>query len=230
MPNCRRVACSAQCRLAGLPPRRQLHASVFMSRVRRQGDARRKLNRRAFVCESALATAGAAFALTATKTVLRRATPRRKIPARSSATTRRWNTGAAARPNMMISAVCLGGHWKRIDKVLPPKPDGQGWLNVGAGVTEFDTNRREVVSRCIERGINYIDACWANEVIAYSKALEGRRDKMYLGFSWGITEVRFPEWRTFEKLKQGFEEGLRDGQAGVCRPVADHVPGRKQPT
>jgi aryl-alcohol dehydrogenase-like predicted oxidoreductase len=113
--------------------------------------------------------------------------------------------------NMMVSAVCLGGHWKRIDKVLPNKPGGQGWLGWGSGDAEFDKNRYEVVSRCIDRGINYIDACWANEVIAYSKALRGRRDKMFLGYSWGVTEVRFPEWRTFEKLKQGFQAGLKEG-------------------
>jgi len=80
-----------------------------------------------------------------------------------------------------------------------------------------------VVSRCIDRGINYIDACWANEVIAYSKALKAARDKMYLGYSWGVTEVRFPEWRTFEKLKEGFQKGLKNGRPGVRRPVADHL-------
>ena len=100
---------------------------------------------------------------------------------------------------------------------------------MGAGDPEFEKNRRDVVSRCIERGINYIDACWSNEVIAYSKALKGRRDKMYLGYSWGVNEVRFPEWRTFEKLKEGFRAGPEDGRPGVRRPVADHLPRAEQP-
>jgi predicted aldo/keto reductase-like oxidoreductase len=114
---------------------------------------------------------------------------------------------------MMVSAVCLGGHWKRVDKVMP-KPandnDANGWLRFEAGNPNFDKNRRDVVSRCIDRGINYIDACWSNEVIAYSKALKGRRDKMFLGYSWGHTEVRNPEWRTFGKLKEGFQAGLKE--------------------
>ena len=87
--------------------------------------------------------------------------------------------------DLMVSAVCLGGHWKRIDKVVPAMPSGEGWLDVDAGVPEFEKNRSDVVSRCIERGINYIDACTGGEVMAYAKALKGRRDKMYLGYSWG---------------------------------------------
>jgi aryl-alcohol dehydrogenase-like predicted oxidoreductase len=167
-----------------------------------------KLTRREFVCESALATAGVAFGLTATKTVYA-GNPAQEDTSKIVSYNPEMEYRRCGKTDMMISAVCLGGHWKRIDKVLPEKPGGQGWLDLGAGVPEFDKNRRDVVSRCIDRGINYIDACWANEVIAYSKSLEGRRDKMYLGYSWGVTEVRFPEWRTFEKLKQGFEEGLR---------------------
>ena len=56
-------------------------------------------------------------------------------------------------------------------------------------------------------------------MIAYSKALKGRRDKMYLGYSWGDTEVRYPEWRTFEKLKQGFRrraEGRPAWSTSTC--------------
>ena len=32
---------------------------------------------------------------------------------------------------------------------------------------------------------------------------------MYLGYSWYQNEVRFPEWRKFDKLKQGFDQGLK---------------------
>ncbi len=167
-----------------------------------------KLTRRDFVYGSALATAGVALGLTATKTVSA-GNPQQEDTSKIVSYNSEMEYRRCGKTEMMISAVCLGGHWKRIDKVLPQKPGGQGWLDVGDGVPEFDQNRREVVSRCIDRGINYIDACWANEVIAYSNALKGRRDKMYLGYSWGVTEVRYPEWRTFEKLKQGFQDGLR---------------------
>ncbi|MGC8743539.1 MAG: aldo/keto reductase [Verrucomicrobiia bacterium] len=103
---------------------------------------------------------------------------------------------------LMVSAVCLGGHWKRIDTVVPN----------GGGINgpEFQKNRYDVVSRCIERGINYIDACTSQEVLAYSRALKGRRDKMYLGFSWYEQEMRNPEFRTTEKLLQTLERGMKD--------------------
>ncbi|MGC8886327.1 MAG: aldo/keto reductase [Verrucomicrobiia bacterium] len=69
------------------------------------------------------------------------------------------------------------------------------------------------MSRCIERGINYIDACTSQEVLTYSRALKGRRDKMYLGFSWYEQEMRNPEFRTAEKLLQTLEKGMK--QAGL---------------
>lgn len=166
------------------------------------------VSRREFVCESALAAAGLTIGLTATRTVSA-GNPSQEDTSKIPSYNPEMEYRRCGKTDLMVSAVCLGGHWKRIDKVLPDKPQGQGWLNWGDGDPEFDANRREVVSRCIDRGINYIDACWANEVIAYSRALKGRRDKMYLGYSWGVTEVRFPEWRTFEQLKRGFQEGLK---------------------
>jgi aryl-alcohol dehydrogenase-like predicted oxidoreductase len=167
-----------------------------------------QVTRRQFVRDTAAAAAGIACGLTATYTVHAGNPDKQdtsKIPSYNPAMEYR----RCGKTNMMVSAVCLGGHWKRVDKVLPEKEGGQGWLDFGAGDSAFDKNRSDVVGRCIDRGINYIDACWSNEVIAYSKALRGRRDKMFLGYSWGHTEVRYPEWRTFEKLKQGFQEGLK---------------------
>ncbi|NUQ61600.1 MAG: aldo/keto reductase [Pirellulales bacterium] len=111
--------------------------------------------------------------------------------------------------NLMVSAVCLGGHWKRVNKVVPGLFNGQSWLSANLSSPEFEKNRADVVSRCIDRGINYIDACTGEEVTMYSKALKGRRDRMYLGYSWYQSEVRFAEWRSFEKLKEGFDNGLK---------------------
>lgn len=168
-----------------------------------------RLSRRDFVFDSALAAAGAALGLTAVKTVYA-GNPTGEDTSKIPSYNPQMEYRRCGKTNMMMSVVCLGGHWKRVDKVLPNKPSGGGWLGWGSGDPEFDQNRSDVVSRCIDRGINYIDACWSNEVIAYSKALKGRRDKMYLGYSWGHTEVRYPEWRTFEKLKQGFQQGLKE--------------------
>jgi aryl-alcohol dehydrogenase-like predicted oxidoreductase len=101
---------------------------------------------------------------------------------------------------LWVSVVCLGGHWKRIDKALEAK--GQ----------TFDENRREVVTRCMEVGINYIDACCRSEVVAYSKALKGRRDKMYMALSYCGKETRNPEFRTAKKLMESLDSLLTESK------------------
>jgi aryl-alcohol dehydrogenase-like predicted oxidoreductase len=126
---------------------------------------------------------------------------------------------------LMVSAVCLGGHWKRVDKVVPGLFKGGGWLSADLESKDFEKNRYDVVTQCIERGINYIDACTKQECIMYAKALKGRRDKMYLGFSWYQEEMRSlsgqaqrakkegkpmpPGWIT-QMLKQAMENGFKE--------------------
>jgi len=113
------------------------------------------------------------------------------------------------RTGLMISAIALGGHWKRLVKIIGGS-EPEGWMTTDIDGGEFQKNRYEVVTRCIERGINYVDACCREEILAYAKALEGRRDKMYFGYSWHILESRFEEWRSAKKLQQGFDEGMKE--------------------
>jgi len=89
--------------------------------------------------------------------------------------------------NIMISAVGLGGHSRSNDQ-----------------------ERSEIISRCMDMGVNYIDACWDNEVKRDAKALKGRRDKVYLALSHGAKEVRNEEFRTSKKLLESLDELLRD--------------------
>jgi len=116
------------------------------------------------------------------------------------------------RTGLMVSAVCLGGHWKRLDTLIPGLfKKGAGWMAINENTqTDFDKNRHEVISRCIEVGINYVDACSAHEVTAYSRAVKGRRDKIYFGYSWAEKEMRQAPWRTAAKLLQGLDEGLKE--------------------
>ena len=79
--------------------------------------------------------------------------------------------------NLMVSAVCLGGHSRSNQE-----------------------DRTEIVSRSIDAGINYIDACTRGEVIRDCKALKGRRDKMYLSLSHCGNEIRSANFRTAKKL------------------------------
>ncbi len=116
------------------------------------------------------------------------------------------------RTGWMVSAVCLGGHWKRVNQMVPGLFEGESWLSARLDNLDFQKNRYDVVTRCIERGINYIDACTGAEIQAYSKALEGRRDKMYLGWSWYEREARSPSQCNGDSIMKVFDDSLR-----VCK-------------
>jgi len=108
--------------------------------------------------------------------------------------------------DLWLSAVCLGGHWKRLNVA-----EGRAINMPGGDAMEaFLKNRSDVVSRCIDAGINYVDACSSGEILAYARVLKGRRDQMYFGFSWYENELRFPDWRTRDKLIEGFDNGLKE--------------------
>lgn len=78
--------------------------------------------------------------------------------------------------NLMISEVSLGGHWKN-------RNAGRYWDRFANEEVPDDVakNRTEVVSACIDCGINYLDITTAAECLSYGAALKGRRDKLYVG-------------------------------------------------
>jgi len=152
-----------------------------------------RMDRREFVCDATVAAAGIA----AGAANLGAAKPKETAaPARSSILNFNENMEyrRLGKTGLIVSAVCLGGHWKRLK----------------ASGAEFDKNRRDVVSRCIDVGINYIDACSDSEVRAYTKAIKGRRDKMYLGFSWISGEMRSKDFRTEATLLGSLERGMKE--------------------
>ncbi len=112
---------------------------------------------------------------------------------------------------LWLSAVCLGGHWKRIDKVIGAKAK----INPYEGPTSkddlsaFQENRREVVDHCIEAGINCIDFAGNAEPETYSRVLRGRRDSMYLCYSHPASELRVEQNRNAKRLVELFEAGLK---------------------
>ncbi|UCD49284.1 MAG: aldo/keto reductase [Phycisphaerales bacterium] len=165
-----------------------------------------QLTRREFMRDGALTAAGFAVGLAALA-------ERQASAADEIKKTRSYNPEMEYRPlgetGLWISAVCLGGHWKRVDKMVPGVFKSSSWLSADLDSKGFRQNRHEVVSRCIERGINYIDACTREEVMAYAEALRGRRDKMFLGFSWYQEEMRRPEYRTAKALLGTLEKGMR---------------------
>lgn len=184
------------------------------------------VTRRKFMRDGAVTAAGLAVGLGAagSKNVYAE-TPKEK--------TRSYNSEMEYRrlgkTGLWVSAVCLGGHWKRLDKMVPGLFKGGGWINPDLNNEDFKKNRRDVVSRCIELGINYIDACTWQEVVAYAEALRGRRDKMYFGFSWYQEEMRKPDFRTVNALIGTLDKGMREAKldyVDVWRPTMLSQSGR----
>ena len=155
-----------------------------------------RVSRREFVRDSATTAAGVAVGTSVAGTgPAAQAAP-------EATKTRSYNENMEyrrlGRTNLMLSACSIGGHWKKIP--------------FGYGSDDFKKNRREVLAACMDHGINYIDACWDHEVIAYGEAIKGRRDDIFFGFSFGAHESRFPKWaRSLKTMKEGFETGLKAG-------------------
>ena len=78
--------------------------------------------------------------------------------------------------NLMVSEVSLGGHWKN-------RNAGRYWDSFANEEVPEDVakNRTDVVSACIDSGINYLDITTAAECLCYGEAIKGRREKMYVG-------------------------------------------------
>lgn len=152
-----------------------------------------QVTRREFVQDSAAAAAGAALGAGAIGSAGQAAEPPDVTTTRSYHPNMEYRR--LGRTNLMVSAVSMGGHWKRI----PFK----------RGTPEFDANRREVIHAALDHGINYIDACWSGEVVEYAKALGSRREEIYFGFDW--TLGRDPKIvDSVEPIKKGLDDGLRE--------------------
>jgi predicted aldo/keto reductase-like oxidoreductase len=177
-----------------------------MDQKQSQTNKANDLSRRRFMRDGAAAAAGVAVGLGGAGS--QQAHAGRKEETRSYNSEMEYRR--LGKTNLWVSAVCLGGHWKRVDKMVPGVFETKKWLSAKLDMEGFVKNRRDLVTRCIERGINYIDACTWQEVVTYARALEGRRDDMYLGFSWYQEEMRKEAFRTSKALLGTLDKGMRE--------------------
>ncbi len=177
--------------------------------------SKRLVTRRIFVRDTAVMAAGVAAGVSLA------AAPRRIVAAGATdvpaevKSTRNYNPNMEYRrlgkTGLWVSAVCLGGHWKRVDKVIKLAGAMDPYRGSGnsADMESLRKNRDEVISRCIEVGINCIDFAGDAEPETYCSVLKDRRDKFYLAYSHPASELRVPENRTAKRLVELFEAGLK---------------------
>ncbi len=177
--------------------------------------SQRRVTRRIFVRDTAIAAAGVAAGVSLA------AAPRRIVAAGATdvpaevKSTRNYNPNMEYRrlgkTGLWVSAVCLGGHWKRVDKViqLGGAMDPYRGSSNSADMEALRKNRDDVVRRCVEVGINCIDFAGDAEPEMYCSVLKDRRDKFYLAYSHPASELRVPENCTAKRLVELFEAGLK---------------------
>jgi predicted aldo/keto reductase-like oxidoreductase len=111
---------------------------------------------------------------------------------------------------IMISEISLGGHGA---------PSGKP-----TGSQEVVDNRRRVLEKAAELGMNYVDNNIADECNLYGKAMKGMRDKWHIGFaSWPqkVTE-EYEKNLSVEGMTKSIEDRLRSyhtDRLELWRPV-----------
>jgi len=141
-----------------------------------------RVTRRQFMRDSAVAAAGVAVGLGAIGQNAKAVNTSRILNYNPNMEYHRLG-----KTNLMVSAVCLGGHSRSNQQ-----------------------ERTEIVSRCIDAGINYVDSCTRGEVIRDAKALKGRREKMYMALSHCGNEIRNENFRTSKKLLEVLDGLLKE--------------------
>jgi aryl-alcohol dehydrogenase-like predicted oxidoreductase len=167
-----------------------------------------EMTRRKFVRDT---TAAAALAASAAATA-----GEAKPPEVDKSKIVNYNENMEYRPcgktGIMVSAVALGGHYKQIEKVLPPGFKTGGIWGVHMDDPALTKNRTDIISRMIEVGMNWIDACTVEEVRCHARALKGRRDKMHLACSWYQREMRSMRDPKADKLLAVLDAGLKEAE------------------
>lgn len=125
--------------------------------------------------------------------------------------------------NLIVSEIVLGAHFNN--------PSGQHFwakfVNDELPV-EIAKNRTDVVLRCVDHGINFLDITYGGEALAYGAALKGRRDKMYVAADDGEFCMRHKHRRNAADQLRSIESCLRrlgTDYLDIWRPQFQHMGG-----
>jgi aryl-alcohol dehydrogenase-like predicted oxidoreductase len=164
--------------------------------------AEKEITRRQFLKDSSMLGAGIVLAATGAKPGMAQAA--KVDTSRIVNYNPKMGYRRLGKTNLLVSEVSLGGHWRN-------RGGGRYWDRFEKDECPEDVakNRTDIVSACIECGINYLDITTRAECIAYGIALKGRREKMIVGADDHILGPRNPANRTAEKLVYDVDECLK---------------------
>jgi predicted aldo/keto reductase-like oxidoreductase len=136
-----------------------------------------KISRRAFIRNTSLIAAGTVTGVLTASSCTSLSNTTVKAPDTSKILNYNPKMGyrRLGKTNLIVSEISLGGHWTN-------REGGRYWLEFAHDQVPEDVvkNRTEVVSACIDYGINYLDITTSAECLSYGAALKGRREKMYI--------------------------------------------------
>jgi aryl-alcohol dehydrogenase-like predicted oxidoreductase len=138
---------------------------------------------------------------------------------------RRMGYRRLGKTNLIISEIVLGAHFNN-----PKETHKHFWDKFANDELPADVarNRTEVVSRCIDHGINFLDITYGGEALAYGAALKGRRDKMYVAADDGEFCMRHKRHRNAASQMKSIESCLRrlgTDYLDIWRPQFQHMQG-----
>lgn len=91
-------------------------------------------------------------------------------------------------------------------------------------------NRTDVISKCIECGINYLDVTCAIDARAYGVALKGRRERMYVAADDKTYCMRHTQYRNVKSQMRNIESclaGLGTDYLDIWRPQYKEMGGHR---
>jgi aryl-alcohol dehydrogenase-like predicted oxidoreductase len=158
------------------------------------------ISRRTFIHSSSLAAAGAVAGMAGRVEAAEKAADTSRILNYNA----RMHYRRLGKTSLMLSEVSLGGHWKN-------RNAGRYWdaFSNDEVPTDVAQNRTDVVSACVDAGINYLDITTAAECLSYGAALKGRREKMYVGADIHNLGPRGSDRCTLKAQTHNVEECLR---------------------
>lgn len=184
---------------------RYSHPQLSRKIMDNKKNSKSQFSRRTFLQHSSLVAAGTVAAAISQSQAAASESPTQPIDTSKILNYNpKMNYRRLGKTNLMISEISLGGHWAN-------KDGGRMWVNFAHDEipAEVIKDRTAIVSRCIDKGVNYVDITNSAECLVVGAALKGRREKMYLAASDSELSLHNPDFCNAKSQMNDIESCLR---------------------